>query len=64
MAERCPPGLSARLSRWLDDAGPCLIVLDEGAEAEETLPSALADRLGMFLDLGDLGWSDTNGPFN
>jgi magnesium chelatase subunit D len=59
MAERCPPGLSARLSRWLDDAGPCLIALDEGAEPEETLPSALTDRLGLFLDLGDLGWSDT-----
>ena len=59
MAERCPPGLSARLSRWLDDAGPCLFALDEGAEAEEALPSALADRLGLFLDLGDLGWSDT-----
>ncbi len=59
MAERCPPGLSARLSRWLDDAGPCLIALDEGAEAEESLPTALADRLGMFLDLGDLGWSET-----
>ena len=59
MAERSPPGLSARLSRWLDDKGPCLIALDEGAEAEETLPSALTDRLGLFLDLGDLGWSDT-----
>ena len=59
MAERCPPGLSARLSRWLDDPGPCLIALDEGADADETLPSALADRLGLFLDLGDLAWSDT-----
>ena len=59
MAERCPPGLSARLSRWLDQPGPCLITLDEGAEAEETLPMALADRLGLFVDLSDLGWSDT-----
>lgn len=59
MAERCPAGLSARLSRWLDDAGPCLIALDEGAEAEETLPSALADRLGLFLDLGDLSYGET-----
>ncbi|MEI6098068.1 MAG: magnesium chelatase subunit D [Alphaproteobacteria bacterium] len=59
MAERCPPGLSARLSRWLDDTGPCLIALDEGSEPEETLPSALADRLGLFLDLGDLPWFDT-----
>ena len=59
MAERCTPGLSARLSRWLDDTGPCVIAFDEGAEPEESLPSALADRLGLFLDLGDLAWSDT-----
>ncbi|MBI1170391.1 magnesium chelatase subunit D [bacterium] len=59
MAERCPPGLSARLARWLDEVGPCLVALDEGAEAEETLPSALADRLGLFVDLGDLVWSET-----
>lgn len=60
MAERCTPGLSARLARWLDDAGPALIALDEGAEAEETLPPALADRLGLFLSLDDLAWSDTD----
>ena len=59
MAERCPLGLSARLSAWLDDRGPCVIALDEGAE--ETLPSALADRLGLFLDLGDLSYSETVG---
>ncbi|MDO9526141.1 MAG: magnesium chelatase subunit D [Gemmobacter sp.] len=59
MAERCQPGLSARLARWLDDAGPCLIALDEGAEPEETLSSALADRLGLFLTLDDLAYSET-----
>jgi len=59
MAERCPLGLSARLSRWLDEAGPCLITLDEGAEPEESLPSGLSDRLGLFLDLTDVGYSDT-----
>ena len=58
MAERCPPALAARLSRWLDDSGPCLVALDEGAEAEEVLAPALADRLGLFLDLGDLAYSD------
>ena len=58
MAERCPPALAARLSRWLDDSGPCLVALDEGAEAEEILAPALADRLGLFLDLGDLAYSD------
>ena len=59
MAERCPPGLSARLSRWLDEPGTCLVAFDEGAVPEEILPSALADRLGLFLDLGDLPWSET-----
>ena len=59
MAERCPLGLSARLSRWLDEAGPCLITLDEGAEPEESLPSGLSDRLGLFLDLTEVGYSDT-----
>jgi magnesium chelatase subunit D len=59
MAERCPQGLSARLSRWLDEAGPCLIALDEGAEPEESLPSGLADRLGLFLDLTEVGYSDS-----
>lgn len=59
MAERCPAGLAARLSRWLDDRGPCLIALDEGAEEAETLPTALADRLGLFLTLDDLAYSDT-----
>ncbi len=59
MAERCPPGLSARLSRWLDEAGPCLIALDEGAEPEELLPSGVADRLGLFLDLTDVAYSET-----
>ncbi len=58
MAERCPPGLAARLARWLDDRGSCLIAQDEGAEADESLPDALADRLGLFLDLGDLLWSE------
>ena len=61
MAERCPPGLAARLARVLDDPGSCLVALDEGAEPEEVLPSALTDRVGLFLDLSDLGWSDT-GP--
>ncbi len=59
MAERCPQGLSARLSRWLDEAGPCLIALDEGAEPEESLPSGLADRLGLFLDMTEVGYSDS-----
>jgi magnesium chelatase subunit D len=59
MAERCPSGLAARLARVLDDRGFSVIALDEGAEAEETLPSALSDRLGLYLDLSDVAWSDS-----
>ena len=62
MAERCPPGLAARLAHALDAPGHCLITLDEGAEADEVLPGALADRLGLFLDLTDLQWSDARAP--
>lgn len=59
MAERGSAALSARLARWLDEPGPCLIALDEGAEPEEVLADALADRLGLFLELGDLCYSET-----
>jgi magnesium chelatase subunit D len=51
MAERCPAGLAARLGQALDLPGPCLVALDEGAEADEALPPALADRLALFLAL-------------
>lgn len=54
MAERCPPGLAARLAQALDVRGQALVALDEGVEAEESLPPALADRLGLFLDLDGL----------
>jgi magnesium chelatase subunit D len=52
MAERCPPGLAARLAGALDgDTGHCLIALDEGAGPEEALPAPLADRLALHVDL-------------
>jgi magnesium chelatase subunit D len=57
MAERCPAGLAARLAMALDAPAHCLIALDEGTD-DEALPSALADRLGLFLDLSDTVWSD------
>ncbi|MDR7125609.1 magnesium chelatase subunit D [Pseudotabrizicola sp. 4114] len=59
MAERVPPGLSARLAHALDARGHCLIALDEAAEEGEGLPLALTDRLGLFLDLDGIAWSDT-----
>ncbi|MFT4782404.1 MAG: magnesium chelatase subunit D [Paracoccaceae bacterium] len=60
MAERTSSALSARLSAALDkDTGHCLIALDEGVDPEETLPSALVDRLALHLDLDDVPWLET-----
>ncbi|MFN3281423.1 MAG: magnesium chelatase ATPase subunit D, partial [Tabrizicola sp.] len=51
MAESAPPSLTARLAQALDRGQHALIALDEAAEEGEGLPSALADRLGLFLSL-------------
>jgi magnesium chelatase subunit D len=59
MAERCPAGLAARLARVLDEPGFCLVALDEGAEPDEALAPALADRLALFLDLDGIAAADT-----
>ena len=58
MAERCPPGLAARLGQLLD-AGPghALVLLDEGAEPDEAAPTGLQDRLAFHADLSELHWS-------
>lgn len=62
MAERCPAGLSARLATALDAGLHSLVALDEGAQEDETLSPALADRLGLFLDLGAELWSEVADP--
>lgn len=59
MAERCMPGLAARLAAALDNPRHCLIALDEGAEADDILPPALSDRLSLFLDLTDIAQGDS-----
>ncbi|MDZ4086465.1 MAG: magnesium chelatase subunit D [Tabrizicola sp.] len=51
MAETAPPSLTARLAQALDKGHHALIALDEAAEDGEGLPSALTDRLGLFLTL-------------
>lgn len=61
MAERISPGLAARLGQILDTArGHSMILLDEGAEAEETVPRSLQDRLAFFVDLTDVRAADAN----
>ncbi|PWJ21693.1 VWA domain-containing protein [Jannaschia seohaensis] len=61
MAERATPALAARLGQALDGGGHTLIALDEGAESEERLAPALADRLAISLDLEGLRASDMPG---
>ena len=57
MAERCPPGLGARLCQALDaNIGHALVALDEAAEEGEGLLNGLADRLAFRVDLGALGF--------
>ncbi|KAF0113837.1 MAG: magnesium chelatase subunit D [Rhodobacteraceae bacterium] len=51
MAESAPPSLTARLAQALDKGHHALVALDEAAEDGEGLPSALSDRLGLFLSL-------------
>jgi magnesium chelatase subunit D len=61
MAERCPPGLAVRLGQTLDARTHCVVALDEGAEADETLPAALAERLAFFVALDDVPISAIGG---
>ncbi|WP_444462880.1 magnesium chelatase subunit D [Rhodobacter capsulatus] len=54
MAERCTAKLGARLAQALDLRQHALIALDEAAEPDEALPHAVADRLGLFVDLSEV----------
>jgi magnesium chelatase subunit D len=57
MAERCPPGLAARLGVAMDAGSHGVVALDEG-DGDEAPPPALTDRLGLFLATDGLVWSD------
>ncbi len=59
MAERLSLPAAARLAHRLDEgAGFGLLALDEGADADERLPSALLDRLAFHVDLTGLSHRD------
>lgn len=59
MAERMTQGIAAALAASLDDPNPAaLVLLDEGAEPEETVPGALTDRLATTLVLEGLSLSE------
>jgi magnesium chelatase subunit D len=57
MAERCPPGLAARLGAAMDAGTHGVVALDEG-DGDEAPPPALTDRLGLFLETDGIVWSD------
>lgn len=51
MAERCGAPLAAKLSQILDkDTSRALVLLDEGASAEELVPGALMDRIAFHIE--------------
>jgi magnesium chelatase subunit D len=58
MAERCPAALAARLAQALDHQRHAIVALDEAADAGEGLGPALADRIGLFVDLDGAGQPD------
>ena len=57
MAERTPAGLAGRLAQAIDAGGFALVALDEGATADEHIPTSLGERLGLLVDesLGPAG---------
>jgi magnesium chelatase subunit D len=50
MAERCTPTLAAKLSTLIDQSlAQGILLLDEGAEPDESVPPALAERLAFHI---------------
>ncbi len=56
MAERCPPDMAALIAARMDaDPALTLVLLDEGAEADETAPPALKERVAFHVSLDGIG---------
>ncbi len=60
MAERTPAGFAARVAAHLDAGGGPLIAFDEGADTDEVLPTALAERMAFHIDLNDVSHGEVN----
>lgn len=73
MAERLDPHAAGMIASTLDEgvvrierdgisatpfARLALVAMDEGIDAEEALAQALADRLGLRIDLNTIGWRE------
>ena len=50
-ANACGAGLAGRLAQRMDQGGIALVALDESADPQDGIPAALADRMGLFVDL-------------
>ncbi len=61
MAERCSPGLAARLGSAIDE-GAVVIALDERVDPDEEFPSSLADRMAFWIDLDGVRLADVSPP--
>lgn len=61
MSERLEPAAGAIIADAMDRGQDrfTVIALDESAEPEESLPPALANRLGLHVDLGLVSWRET-----
>lgn len=56
MAERCPTDIAALIAAQLDsNPDLTLILLDEGAEADEVAPKVLTERLALYISLEGIG---------
>ena len=63
MAERCDARFAGRLAGAIcDGADAGLILLDEGAQPDETAPAALAERLAFAVDLHEVALGDITTP--
>ena len=64
MAERCTPHMAARLGLALETAPNYpLILLDEGADADETAPASLCEKLAFRADLDAVSRGDIERMF-
>ncbi len=62
MAERLDGGTASALAAAADTGTGPLVLLDEGAEPDETAPSALTERLAISVSLEGVAWSEITEP--
>lgn len=56
MAERLRADVAAHLAQAMDAGGLAAVLLDDGREADEGVPAALAERVAFHCDVGSLSY--------